>query len=300
MTTRRSVLLLLPALAIACPNCNAAHDKAFWKSIAEHNFADPPDESVGSLTLEIADLAGSTDPALRDTYGYETLAGWIYRDHKLGPGELEPLRKKLLTGMVFHIGESGTDTIFQRSFSALYMSLLAAEDLNRPFLSASAFQETFGAALHCYAEEKDLRGYVPDKGWAHATAHVADLLKFLARNEKISPDMQKRIVAAVAQRSRTAGMVFTWGEDARMAAALLSLANRNDFDTGGFNEWFSALVAEHKALWQAEAIDPKAYASVRVQANVLAHFAAKIAAQKDGSAPSDFRTALNATLLQVD
>ncbi|MEY2486440.1 MAG: hypothetical protein QOH39_2088 [Verrucomicrobiota bacterium] len=300
MTTRRSVLLLLPALAIACHNCNAAHDTAFWKSIVENKFAIPANEPPGRLALEIADLAASTDPTLRDKYGYEILAAWIYKDHKLGPGELEPLRKKLLPGMVFHIGESGTDTIFRRSFSALYMSVLAAEDLNRPFLSASAFQETFDAALRCYAEEKDLRGYVPGKGWAHATAHVADLLKFLARNEKILPDMQKRIVASVAQRSRTAGIVFTWGEDARMAATLLSVANRNDFNTSGFNEWFSTLVAEHKALWQGEAIDSKAYASVRAQTNVLAHFAAKIAAQKDISVPSDFRTSLNAVILQVD
>ena len=132
---------------------------------------------------------------MRDAYGYEILGAWIYRDHRLAGDELESLRKKLLPAMTSHIGESDNDTIFRRSFSALYMSILAAEDLKRPFLSAAAFKEVLDAALRCHAEEKDLRGYVPGKGWAHATAHVADLLKFLGRSEKLSTEQQKQIVS---------------------------------------------------------------------------------------------------------
>jgi uncharacterized protein DUF2785 len=295
-------LILAALLAVAGSACSAAqaHDSAFWKSIAEHEFAVPEGESVGRLSLDIADLASSTDPTLRDACGYETLATWIYNDHRLVPDELEGLRKKLLPGMFFKIGETDNDTIFRRSFSALYMSVLAAEDLKKPFLSASGFQETLDAALRCYGEEKDLRGYVPEKGWAHAAAHVADLLKFLARNEKLSVAMQKRIVTGVAQRARTAGEVFRWGEDSRMAATLLSLTNRTDFDPTAFDEWFKALVPENRTLWKSPTIDSKAYASVRNQANILAHLSAKIAAAKETHASAAFRASLNETLLQVD
>ncbi|MEY2439932.1 MAG: hypothetical protein QOI34_1317 [Verrucomicrobiota bacterium] len=278
----------------------ADHDTAFWKSIADNKFAVPSGQLAGALALEVADLASSSDATVRDAYGYEILAAWIYRDHRLAPNELEALHKKLLPGMLFHIGESDTDTIFRRSFSALYMSLLAAEDLTKPFLPQAGFDETLATALRCYANEKDLRGYVPGKGWAHATAHVADLIKFLARNDKLSPDLQKRIVAGVAQRSRTAGQVFVWGEDARMAAALLSLTNRKDFDPVGFGDWFKTLIPENKELWTSPTIVPAAYASVRVQGNVLAHLAAKIASQKENQSPADFRASLNATLLEVD
>lgn len=277
-----------------------ARDAAFWKSIVETDFAVPQNESAGALALDIADLAASADATMRDAYGYEILGAWIYRDHRLAGDELESLRKKLLPAMTSHIGESDNDTIFRRSFSALYMSILAAEDLKRPFLSAAAFKEVLDAALRCHAEEKDLRGYVPGKGWAHATAHVADLLKFLGRSEKLSTEQQKQIVVAVAQRSRSAGIVFAWGEDARLAAALLSLVNRKDFDAAIIKAWFDALVVENKELWKAPTIDAKAYASVRAQGNVLAHLASKIGAQKEIRVDQGFRDALDATLRLVD
>ena len=294
--------VLIAALQPATPISGAreAHDASFWKAIKDHNFAVPSHESAGALALEMADLAASTDPSLRDGCGYETLAAWIYRNNLLTGEQLETLRRKLLPAMISHIGESDNDTVFGRSFSALYMSILAAQDLRKSFLSAIAFKETLNTALQCYAEEKDLRGYVPGKGWAHATAHVADLLKFLARNPHLSADDQKRIVSSISQRCRTAHLVFTWGEDARMAAALLSVVDRKDFDASPFETWFQALITENKELWKSPAIDAEAYASVRTQANVLAHLAAKSAPRKDNSAQSRFRDALQATLGKVD
>ena len=292
------IAVLQPALSISA--VNEAHNAVFWKTIKEHNFAVPSHESVGALALEIADLAASTDPSLRDGCGYETLAAWIYRDNLLTSEQLEALRAKLLPAMLAHIGESNNDTVFGRSFSALFMSILAAQDLRKPFLSTAAFKETLDTALLCYAEERDLRGYAPVKGWAHATAHVADLLKFLARSPHLSVEDQKQIVSGVSQRCRTAHLVFTWGEDARMAAALLSVVDRKDFDASPFETWFQALITENKELWKSPAIDAEAYASARVQANVLAHLAAKSALEKANGAPPRFRDALQATLSKVD
>jgi uncharacterized protein DUF2785 len=299
----RCSAILIVALLPASPSQSATgnvHDAAFWKAIKEHNFAVPSDESVSALALEIADLVVSTDPSLRDGRGYETLAAWIYRDNLLTGEQLEALRGKLLPAMISHIGESENDTVFGRSFSALYMSILAAQDLRKPFLSTAGFEETLNTALRCYAEEKDLRGYVPVKGWAHATAHVADLLKFLARSPHLSAGDQKRIVNGVSQRCRAAHLVFTWGEDARMAAGLLSIVDRKDFDVSPFETWFKALITENKELWKSPVIDAEAYASVRVQANVLAHLEAKSAPQKNNGAPPSFRDALQATLSKVD
>jgi hypothetical protein len=292
------IAALQPAQSISA--AREVHNAPFWNAIKEHNFALPLHESAGALALEIADLAASTDPSLRDSCGYETLAAWIYRDNLVTGEQLEALRRKLLPAMTSHIGESQNDTVFRRSFSALYMSILAAQDLRKPFLSAAAFRETLNTALRCYAEEKDLRGYVPKKGWAHATAHVADLLKFLARSSHLSAEDQKRIVDGVSKRCRTAHVVFTWGEDARMAAALLSIVDRKDFNASSFESWFQVLITESNELWKSPAIDADAYASVRAQANVLAHLEAKRVAEKSSGAPPSFRDALQAALAKVD
>jgi hypothetical protein len=287
-----------PVLSISA--VNEAHNAAFWKTIKEHNFAMPSHGSAGALALEIADLAGSTDPSLRDSCGYEILANWIYQNNLLTGEQLEALRRKLVPGMIFQIGEAENDTIFRRSFSALYMSILAARDLQKPFLSDSAFKATLETALQCYANEKDLRGYVPVKGWAHATAHVADLLKFLGRNPKLSGEDQKKIIAAIAQRCGTVPSVFVWGEDGRMAAALLSIVDRKDFDQSSFNEWFKALIAENNHLWKEPKIDIPEYVRVRTQSNVLVQLVAKIAAQKENDAARRFGEALNEVLSRVD
>ena len=291
------VIALLRALIVAA---YGSHDTGFWKTIRENDFAVPEGERVSALVLELADLAADTDPILRDECGYEILAAWVYRRNLLSGEQLEVLRRKLLPAMTFHIGESDTDTVFRRSFSALYMSVLAAEDLRKPFLSSAAFKEMLDGALRCYTDEKDLRGYVPKKGWAHATAHVADLLKFLARNPQLSLEDQKRIVTEVSQRCRTAPSVFAWGEDARMAAALLSLVDRKDFNASIFDGWFKRLIAEHQELWKGPNIDTAAYVSVRAQANVLAHLSAKVASQKNTDIPQSFREALNAILTQIE
>jgi hypothetical protein len=167
-------------------------------------------------------------------------------------------------------------------------------------LSATTFKETLNTALRCYAEEKDLRGYIAVKGWAHATAHVADLLKFLARNPHLSAEDQKRIVSSISQRCRTAHLVFTWGEDARMAATLLSVVNRKDFDASVFDDWFKELVAENNDLWKEPKIDISEYVSVRTQSNVLVQLVAKIAAQKENDAARRFGDALNEVLIRLD
>ena len=291
------IIAFLHTLPLAA---STSHDASFWRTIRENNFAVPPHESVGDLALEIAELAAETDPVLRDKLGYEILAAWVYRQHLLSGEQLEALRRKLVPAMTFHIGESDTDTVFRRSFSALYMSILAAQDLREPFLSSSAFKETLDSALRCYAEEKDLRGYVPEKGWAHATAHVADLLKFLGRNPKLSVEDQKRMVAAIAQRCRTVPSVLVWGEDARMAAALLSLVADKGFEPSIFDDWFHALVAENKHLWKAPKIDIPQYVSVRTQSNVLAQLLAKMAAEKGNDQTHTFQMSLSDILNKLD
>jgi hypothetical protein len=76
------------------------------------------------------------------------------------------------------------------------------------------------------ARERDLRGYIVGKGWGHATAHSADLLKFLGRSSRLNTAQQARLVESISGRLRFAGQVFVWGEDARLAAASVRVVYR--------------------------------------------------------------------------
>jgi hypothetical protein len=274
----QSCALLVAVLLVfstASAEERAAHDKAFWVALRAAGFKLPTQESVLPIALEAAALLGSTDPALRDAVAYEALATWIYQERRLDAGELDRLRATLAANAKRGLGEEEGDGLFLRSFSTLALSVLAAADLKQPFLDAQQFDGLVDLGVEGLAGERDLRGYVPGKGWGHATAHSADLLKFLSRSHQLRPAQQSRIVSAIAERLRSAGQVFVWGEDARLAAALTSLARRSDADPAPFNGWFKRLSEEHAAVWSGS-FDPARYVAVRTQLNALSAFAADL------------------------
>ena len=88
--------------------------------------------------------------------------------------------------------------------------------------------------------ERDLRGYDAKKGWMHATAHTADLLKFLARNPRLSAADAARILNGIGAKIRDAGEVFAWGEDERLASAVLAVLRRGDLDVAAWTGWLDA------------------------------------------------------------
>jgi hypothetical protein len=254
---------------------NTVHDRAFWVGLRSAGFKLPQSEPASPLALEAASLLGSTDPELRDDIAYEAIETWVYREQRLDAAELHQLRATLGANARRGLGEAAGDGLFLRSFSTLALAVLAAEDLKRPFLDSQQFDGLVDLGIEELGRERDLRGYVPGKGWGHATAHCADLLKFLARSHWLRPEQQSRLINAIAERLRSAGQVFVWGEDARLAAALTAIAGRSDADPAPFLGWFKRLAAEHAALWSGP-FEPVRYVPVRAQLNALAALAADL------------------------
>jgi uncharacterized protein DUF2785 len=274
-------------------------DRAFWMTVKAGDFRAPPDSQVGSLTMKAAELLNSTDPAVRDGIGYEAISAWVYRDERLKPTELAALREKLAGMARAGLGEPESDRTFGRSFALLCLSVLAAEDLRKPFMDNESFAALLSLGLESLAREQDLRGFVPGKGWVHATAHAADLLKFLARSPRLSSADSTRIVEQIADRVRTAGHVFVWGEDVRLAAALSSIIARTDAELAPFDTWFARLLADNNRLWSGD-LDTGLYVAVRAQLNVLAQLAARLPQGAGSAGVERMRAALNATLRRTE
>ena len=173
-------VLLFAGLLMVC-GCvrseaqSSAHDRAFWVSLRSAGFRLPQSEPTLPLTLEAASLLASTDPQLRDDIAYEAIETWVYREQRLDAAELNQLRTMLSANARHGLGEAPGDGLFLRSFSILALAVLAAEDLKRPFLDSRQFDELVDLGIEELGGERDLRGYVPGKGWGHATAHCARL-----------------------------------------------------------------------------------------------------------------------------
>lgn len=281
--------LALLALLLAPVGASAAHDKPYWVALRTDHFKLASGEPVLPLALEAAALLGSTDPELRDGVAYEAMVAWVYAEPRLDAAGLEQLRNTLVGNARRGLGEPENDGLFLRSFSILALSVLAATDLKRPFLTQAQFDELLDLALAELWGERDLRGYVVGKGWGHATAHTADLLKFLARSHWLGVEQQSRIVNAIAERLRTAERVFVWGEDERLAATLASLARRPDADPAAFTAWFKRVGEEHEAVWSGP-FEPARYVAVRAQLNALNALGADLSA--DTGTAATIETAL--------
>ena len=95
------------------------------------------------MLMEMNDLLFSTDPVLRDEVAYSAAERWILRDKRVDAGELRQLLERWSRNLENGLGEAGTDRVFGRSFSALCLSLIAAADLQSPFLAPAEVRSFF-------------------------------------------------------------------------------------------------------------------------------------------------------------
>lgn len=271
-----SLLGVFISFSFASAQDKIPHDKEFWTQIAQNHDRVPAGESAASLIDELTDNLGSADPQLRDELAYGISAAWIYRDGLLSGDQLRGLMQKCERNLGVGIGEVGTDSVLLRSFSALELSLIAAFENRKSFMSEADYQQLLTAALNYLNEERDLRGYDREKGWMHATAHTADLLKFLARNSRLKSAQQRHILDAIAGKLRQSGQVFVFGENERLGAVILSLILRSDFDQQAFDSWLSNFVTQGNALWKSRQLDVSEFASVQNAKDLLRSLLAQL------------------------
>lgn len=245
------------------PRARGGHDKAYWRAIVEKDYAVPPGAVPADLVIELVRYAGSPDPELRDDFGYMIPMTWIERDQRLSPPILRELLKHWRSTLRAGLGETGTDTVLLRSFSALHLATLVRVDNEHPYLAAEDIHSLVDEALSYLAAEKDLRGFEPAKGWIHATAHTADLLAALAASPHLRKTDPKRMLDAVTARLGTAPGAYTWGEDERLAAIVHALLQRKDFAAALLTPWIAKFKADSEKLWEGgPQVDPLRYARV--------------------------------------
>jgi hypothetical protein len=248
-------LFALSLLTFGIPQANSGpqsppHNLQFWQAIAKNHYALPSGASASTLARELGANLASPDPILRDDLSYSILYVWIARKNLLAPDDLNILLADWQTNLRFGLGESGTDTVFRRSFSALSLVGIAERDLQTPFLGEARYRKLLDNALAYLNDERDLRGFDPVKGWIHPTAHTADLLAALAKNPLFSASDQQRLLAAVARRLSTAGQVYSYGEQDRLAVAVVVVVLRKDFDSSSFRAWLTRLDETDQQLWK--------------------------------------------------
>jgi hypothetical protein len=249
-------ILSAASSAGAQPPVAERRGRVFWLALAR-DCAVPAGESAFGLVSEAASLLGFPDTEWRDDVGYGVVATCVYEKRALTADERRTLVRQLSANLRRGIGEDGTDTVLLRSFSALDLSVFAALESVDPALDGAGYRQLLDDALAYLRDERDLRGLEPRVGWIHATAHTADLLKFLARDPRFTPADQERLLdAAWAKMTAPGTPVFTHAEDERLAAALASVVRRPDFDPAVLDPWLGRFIALEERVWEKAPPDP--------------------------------------------
>ncbi len=116
--------------------------------------------------------------------------------------------------------------------------MAVARDNAAPYLDAAEVKALLAATLAYLAREQDVRGCDASKGWMHSAAHTADLVKFLARSRHyLLASAQREILDAIGEKVRNAPGRLHVRRRPRVARAVLSIVNRDDFDREVFDAW---------------------------------------------------------------
>jgi hypothetical protein len=226
-------------------------DKQFWFDIRDAQYAIPEGQSVGELTEELFSYIGSPDPELRDAIGYETFANWLDK-RQYTPEGLRAYIPRLVINLQEGLGERDTDSVFLRAFSVLFLAEIVHTDNKRILLEREEVFSIYDKALAYLADEQDPRGYVQEKGWAHALAHTADLLSVLVTNRFLTRVELENILNAMAEKiTAPTDWIYVHGEDDRLVRVIIAANQRQLLDEFFMKQWLGSFTSPRKHKWKS-------------------------------------------------
>jgi len=224
-------------------------NKQDLKSIKENDYALPEGCDLQQLITELEELLASTDLHLREG-SFLTFAHWMEAGH-FTDDEMIALGNRLRAKLRVGLGTANTDTSFLRSYAALVLAVIL--EVNHQFESGSlegrdAFldeQQTvewLDDVLDCFSQEKDRRGFVPEKGWTHTIAHESDLLAALAQSSRLQGEHLQRILEAISANLREpTDTTYHFDEDERLAKVVIDILYRNILEMPALRAWIEPL-----------------------------------------------------------
>lgn len=225
-------------------------DKEFWISIAKNDYKIPEGHTLENLTDILFSFLGSTDPELRDEIAYIVYANWLMRD-MVPPGVLKSHIDIFLANLDKGIGEMESDAVFLRAFSVLLLAEILHNDNKKPVLEKEDIQRILAKGLRYLEAEKDPRGHIPVKGWAHALAHTADLLLVLAQNRNTDEANHWSMLAAISNKMvHSTDHIYIHGEDDRLAAAVIEILRRGLVPVEEVEAWTRSLTEPDGGNWK--------------------------------------------------
>ncbi|HWL25870.1 MAG TPA: DUF2785 domain-containing protein [Ureibacillus sp.] len=193
--------------------------------------------SNGDRLLEqMTELIGIPEDELRDKLNYRLFIE-LLSSNLLSKEQMLDLTLKLSSDQFLFnsIGEKETDSVFLRSFSALWLASLIRVDKQIHFLSNEQTRSIFNSCTSYLSREKDVRGYLGEKGWASAMSNGAEMILSIVSHSAFELRFTPTILSGIKD-SFWKGSVYVDDEEERFSNIIEKLISK-DIPEQLFIEW---------------------------------------------------------------
>jgi hypothetical protein len=193
--------------------------------IKENDYTLPEGQTLQELTTMMLQKIGSVHPVLRDDLIHSIFTTFIERGHYTNE-QLKNILQSVLNKnyLFFRIGTSKKeeDAVFKRSFSVLLIPPIMDKHRQSPFLKEEEIHRVWDHLKKYMQQEKDHRGYVKGKGWAHAMAHAADAIHSVAACDEITTG-EVLAMLPVIRGQFLIDQPYLFDEEERMVTAVIKM-----------------------------------------------------------------------------
>lgn len=207
-------------------------------SLNEPARAEYVQEQGDALITDMLTVIGDVDAELRDGLNYRVFIELLSAGY-FSHAQMARLAQAVGSKDFLRYEPMLEGGVYTRSFSALWLTALLHADRQLSYLNSEDAAAILEEAAYYMQRERDARG-LTENGWAHSTAHGADLAIAVIQH----PAFQMRFAPIILQGVKAAiwkGRVYTDDEDERLAKIIPALA-AVDFPEAVLLEWAEQLV----------------------------------------------------------
>lgn len=219
-------------------------------NIRDNDWKIPANINNYKLVLEGMSNIGSTDPVLRDELILELIYKMIV-EKDLNDQEIKDLMKLVLSEkhLFYNIGQKEDDSVFNRSFTVLLIRGMLYRHNNgqKKLFTEEEIKEICCKLLKYARKEKDVRGYVETKGWAHSAAHTGDVLSEIALCNEISSSELLAILKSIKDKMCIDYYAYKNNEDERLVSAVINIIQRSIIKDEEIINWIKSFENIQKA-----------------------------------------------------
>lgn len=214
------------------------------KLIACNNFELRQEDDLDLIIdLMLKDI-GNLDPELRDDLIYYTFTKLI-GSRQIDDEKLKWLMIKILDKdhLFYLINEDDEDAVYTRTFSILIVACVLINHRETPIFTRNEVKNIFDKVIAYSKLEKDYRGYVEGYGWAHSTAHTADVLDELAMCKEVEVEDLMLLLEMIKLKVCIGNYVYVHKEDERLVTAFMSIIDRDLVGLEYIKQWLNSFEA---------------------------------------------------------